>query len=150
MVLISAGELVRRGFKAEMEAFYMDVHPVSNAQYKKFVEDTGHSEPISEFLVSEEWVKSKIWEKEGFNGDDQPVVSVSWIDAMLYAKWSGKRLPTEAEWEYAARGGLEKKKYPWGNEDPDETRGNLVDLWGGKDSQLQSLNFLQTDMAYLI
>ena len=139
MVLIPAGEF-QMGSDAEdnekpvhtvyVDAFYMDKYEVTNAQFKAFVD------------ANAQWQKDNIPDKyhDGYylnvwNGNDYPsgrgnypVIVVSWYSAMAYAQWAGKRLPTEAEWEKAARGGLVGKKYPWGNSAPDGTQCNFADV----------------------
>jgi formylglycine-generating enzyme required for sulfatase activity len=96
--------------RVHVDAFAMAVHPVTRAEYAAFLREARHEPP-------------RDWLEPAFAGDDLPVVGVSWLDAVAYCAWraatgSAERLPTEAEWERAARGGVEGSAFPWGDEIP--------------------------------
>ena len=164
--------------KVEVNSFYMDVHEVTNSQFKKFVDAThyitiaerpidweemkkqlppGTQKPseddlqpgslvfsspknvvnLADFSNWWKWVKGACWKhplgpESGIaNKANHPVVQIAYEDALAYANWAGKRLPTEAEWEWAAKGGLLSNHYPWGNEkvNSGEVKCNY---WSGK------------------
>ncbi len=152
-----------------IDSFFIDLTTVTNFQFAKFIKVTNYKTDAEKFgwsfvfygLLSEKereahpkvaqqtpwWyaIHGATWSHpEGKESDindrmDHPVVHVSWNDAQAYCNWAGKRLPTEAEWEYAARGGLVQKKFPWGDEltPGDEHRCNI---WQGNFPSYNSLD----------
>ena len=97
-----------------LSAFQISRYEITNAQYRIFINATGRPAPRGHN-------GEETWKEEDFNGDKQPVVGVTWFDAQAFAEWIGGSLPTEAQWERAARG-TQGRIYPWGNDPPKARR----------------------------
>lgn len=129
MVLVAAGEFIMGSdphkdraagpqelpqHRIHLDAFWIDRYEVSNVEYLRFVLGTGAEWPMF-------WRESPFPEKNALH----PVINVSWIEADAYCRWAGKRLPTEAEWEKAARG-VDGRIFPWGNEPAGWMKSNIA------------------------
>ena len=116
MVYVPPGAFLmgQDGKRVSVAGFYIDKCEVTNRQYRAFVEATGRDSP-------------QFWTLPQKSAHDQPVMGVVWHDAVAYATWAGARLPTETEWEKAARG-VDGRPYPWGEAPPDDKLAVFGDL----------------------
>jgi len=108
--------------------FYIDKFELTNSRYLEFVKATNHRIPQNPKNATR-----NLWEGETITESlaDRPVVNVDWADAQAYCQWAGKRLPTEAEWEKAAKGTADRR-FPWGNVEPTNKHLNFNQQWIGE------------------
>lgn len=146
--------------RAKLRPFGLEAHCVSVARFAEFVAATGYVTEAETFgwsyvfkgllsapdaadvlgssdMATWWWaIRHANWrhpsgQNEGPAAPDHPVTQISWNDAKAFATWAGGRLPTEMEWEHAARGGIDERRYPWGNTDPTDTE-PLCNIWQGR------------------
>ena len=144
--------------RKKIKPFRITQTTITNEAFERFVADTGYETEAERIgwsfvfysdiapglretqgVVGTEWwrkVDGATWRAPNGPdtprfGPDHPVVQVSWSDATAYTRWCGGRLPTEAEWEHAARGGLGDVRYPWGDSEPDDTSHTPCNIWQG-------------------
>ncbi|QIX48316.1 formylglycine-generating enzyme family protein [Rhodococcus sp. DMU1] len=156
--------------QVSVDGFWMDIHPVTVAEFRRFVKDTGHVTtaevapepadypdadpallvpgslvftpparrvPLDDYRRWWSWVPGADWRHPEGPGssaggrEHHPVTHVSHYDALAYARWAGKELPTESEWEFAARGGLDRARFVWGDEYTPKGR-YLANTWQGE------------------
>ncbi|GIW23240.1 MAG: hypothetical protein KatS3mg068_2247 [Candidatus Sericytochromatia bacterium] len=128
--------------KVILSPFYIDRTEVTNKQFKEFIDADGYTNCQTNGFWSDEGknfalqnnlcnsnARPSYWNDTRFNKDNQPVVGISWYEAEAYARFKGKRLPTEAEWELAARG-TNEREYPWGNDSPSESNKKANGFFG--------------------
>ena len=111
-----------------VDAFYIDKFEVTNGRYLEFVKTAGHRIPQNPKNPTR-----NLWQGDSITDSlaDRPVINVDWYDAAAYCAWTGKRLPTEAEWEKAAKGTTDRR-FPWGNVEPTDKHVNFNQRWVGE------------------
>jgi formylglycine-generating enzyme len=110
-----------------LDHYYIDKYEVTHGRYAEFVKATGHRTP-----ENPKYPKRTLWSDHLSDSlSERPVINVDWQDAEAYCRWAGKRLPTEAEWEKAARG-TEDRRFPWGNVEPTDKHLNFNQKWKGE------------------